>query len=169
MDRQLAEWKVEIERIWAAAAPDYGEAVRVASQMASASEEEVLRQAASQALPILRSASDEDADQTTKDAARRRLGIIREVLITLITPQFGKRQTPVKLPTPEECYRQLLGLPLGCRLSSAEIHRAYKLVAKHAHPDAGGNVEAFLQLSAARDALMKEQRARPITDPARTS
>ena len=56
MDRQLAEWKVEIERIWAAAAPDYGEAVRLASRIANASEEGVLRQAASQALPILRGA-----------------------------------------------------------------------------------------------------------------
>jgi curved DNA-binding protein CbpA len=82
-------------------------------------------------------------------------------LHTLITPQFGRRQIPVKLPTPEEHYRQLLGLPLGCRLSSAEIHRAYKLHAKSAHPDAGGNVEAFLKLSAAHEALMKEQRARP--------
>jgi hypothetical protein len=132
MDRQLADWKVEIERIWAAAAPDYGEAVRLCSQMANASEEVVLRQAASQALPILRGASLEDADHSIKDA-----------------------------PTREECYRQLLGLPLGRRLSSAEIHRAYKHVAKHAHPDAGGNVKAFLELSAARDALMKEQRVRP--------
>ena len=114
-----------------------------------------------QALPILRGASHEDADHVTKDAARRRLGVIREVLHALITPQFGKRRAPVKLPTREECYRQLLGLPLDRRLSNAEIHRAYKLVAKHAHPDAGGNVKAFLELSAARDALMKEQRARP--------
>jgi hypothetical protein len=161
MDRQLSEWKVEIERIWAAAAPDYGEAVRVASHMASTAEEVVLRQAASQALPILRAAAHGDADHITTDAARRRLGLLREVLISLLTPQFGKRQTPAKLPTPEECYRQLLGLPLGCRLSETEIHRAYKRVAKHAHPDAGGNVEAFLKLSAARDALMMERRNGP--------
>ena len=161
MDRQLSEWKVEIERIWSAAAPDYGEAVRIASHMASAGEEVVLRQAASQALPILRAAAHEDADQITRDAARRRLGILRDVLHALITPQFGKRQTPVKLPTREERYRQLLGLPLGCRLSETEIHRAYKRLAKCAHPDAGGNVKAFLELSAARDALMKERRAGP--------
>ncbi|MGB9114256.1 hypothetical protein [Bradyrhizobium sp.] len=161
MDRQLSEWKVEIERIWAAAAPDFGEAVRLASHMANAGEEAVLRQAASQALPILRAAAHGDADHITKDAARRRLGVLREVLHTLITPQFGKRQTPAKLPTREECYRQLLGLPLGCRLSETEIHRAYKRVAKYAHPDAGGNVEAFLKLSAARDALMRERRTGP--------
>jgi hypothetical protein len=161
MDRQLAEWKVEVERIWAAAAPDYGEAVRIVSQIANAGEETLLRQAASQALPILRAAAHDDADHITKDAARRRLGVLREVLHTLITPQFGRRQKPLKLPTPEERYRQLLGLPLGRRLSENEIHRAYKLLAKHAHPDAGGNVKAFLELSAARDALMNERRTGP--------
>ena len=161
MDRQLSEWKVEIDRIWSADAPDYGEAVRIASHMAAAGEEAVVRQAASQALPILRGAAHDDADQITRNAARRRLGMLRDVLHAFITPQFGKRQVSVKLPTPEEHYRQLLGLPLGRRLSNVEIHRAYKLVAKHVHPDAGGNVKAFLELSAARDALMKEQRARP--------
>jgi hypothetical protein len=161
MDRQLSEWKVEIDRIWSADAPDYREAVRIASHMAAAGEEAVLRQAASQALPILRGAAHDDADQITRNAARRRLGMLRDVLHAFITPQFGKRQAPVKLATAEECHRQLLGLPLGRRLSGAEIHRAYKLVAKHAHPDAGGNVKAFLELSAARDALMKEQRSRP--------
>jgi hypothetical protein len=161
MERRLAEWKVEIERIWSAHAPDYSEAVRVAQHIASASDEEILRQAASQALPILRGAARDDADQVTRDAARRRLGVMRDVLLTLTTPQFGKRQAAIKLPTPDERYRELLGLPLGRRLSETEIHRAYKRVAKHAHPDAGGNVEAFLQLSAARDALMKERRTGP--------
>ena len=42
-----------------------------------------------QALPILRSASPEDADQRTTDAARRRLGVIRDVLHELTTPRFG--------------------------------------------------------------------------------
>jgi curved DNA-binding protein CbpA len=46
-------------------------------------------------------------------------------------------------------------LPLGRRLSGVEIHRAYKRVAKRAHPDAGGSAREFLELSAARDALMK--------------
>jgi hypothetical protein len=129
--------------------------------MAGAGEETVLRQAASQALPILRGAARDDADQVTRDAARRRLGVIRDVLLTLTTPQFGKRPSAARFPPPEECHRQLLGLPLGRRLSETEIHRAYKLLAKHAHPDAGGNVEAFLKLSAAHDALMKERRTGP--------
>jgi len=162
MERQLSEWKNEIEHVWSAHAPDYGEAVRVAMHIAAAAEEEILRQAASQALPILRAASHaEVADHIVRDAARRRLAILRDVLVALNTPKFGKRQGKVSLPTPQESCRRLLGLPLGRRLSEAEIHSAYKRLAKHAHPDAGGNVRAFLELSAARDALMQERRMGP--------
>jgi len=162
MEKQLAEWKAEIEHIWSAHTPDYEKAVRIAMHVASAAEEELLRQAASQALPILRAAAHADeADHLTRDAARRRLAILRDVRSTLTTPKFGKREVPVKPPTAEECYRQLLGLPLDRRLSETEIHMAYKRLAKHAHPDAGGNVKAFLELSAARDALMKERRMGP--------
>jgi len=157
MDRHLSEWKHSVELIWSAAAPDYGEAACLAAEISRASEETILRQAAAQALPILRSASTEDADRSTQDAARRRLGVIREVLHTLTTPRFGKRESAAKVPTPQECHRQLLGLPLGRRLSGAEIHRAYKRVAKSAHPDAGGSARRFLELSAARDALMQER------------
>jgi hypothetical protein len=157
MDRQLPEWKLALERIWSAAAPDYHAAACLAVDIANATEEAMLRQAATQALPILRSASAEDADQRTREAARRRLGVIRDVLHELTTPRFGKRQTLSKSLSPEECYRQLLGLPLGRRLSGVEIHRAYKRVAKRAHPDGGGSAREFLELSAARDALMKQR------------
>jgi hypothetical protein len=157
MDRQLPEWTLALERIWSAAAPDYHAAACLAVDIANATEEAMLRQAATQALPILRSASAEDADQRTREAARRRLGVIRDVLHELTTPRFGKRQTLSKSLSPEECYRQLLGLPLGRRLSGVEIHRAYKRVAKRAHPDGGGSAREFLELSAARDALMKQR------------
>jgi hypothetical protein len=157
MDRQLPEWKLALERIWSAAAPDYHAAACLAVDIANATEEAMLRQAATQALPILRSASSEDADRSTREAARRRLGVIRDVLHELTTPRFGKRQTLSKSLSPEECYRQLLGLPLDRRLSGVEIHRAYKRVAKRAHPDGGGSAREFLELSAARDALMKQR------------
>src|SRR5712664_4952154 len=143
MDRQLREWKFSVERLWSAAAPDYYEAARLAADIASASEEAILRQAATQALPILRSASSEDADQSTRDAARRRLGVIREVLHTLTTPTFGKRGNSPKLLTSEERYRQMLGLPHGPRLSAPEIHQAWKRAAKIAHPDGGGSTQRF--------------------------
>jgi hypothetical protein len=157
MDRRLAEWKFDIERIWSAAAPDYHEAACLADDIVRLSEEAMLRQAATQALPILRSALAQKADRSIQDAARRRLGVIREALHTLTTPQFGRRQTGVKSLTPEEGYRQTLGLPFGRSLSRAEIHRAYKHVAKRAHPDAGGSAREFQEISAARDALIKRR------------
>jgi hypothetical protein len=157
MDRQLSEWKLGVERIWSAAAPDYAEAARLAADMARASEEAILRQAATQALPILRAASASSADPVTTDAALRRLGVIRDVLHTLGTQRFGKRGSDSKPLGPAERYRQMLGLPPGRRLSGPEIHQAYKRAAKRAHPDAGGNAREFQELSAARDALMKER------------
>ena len=99
MDRQLSEWKLALERIWSAAAPDYHAAACLVADIANASEQAILRQAATQALPILRSASSQDADQRTTDAARRRLGVIRDVLHELTTPRFGKRESAAKVPT----------------------------------------------------------------------
>ena len=161
MDRHLAEWKLKLDRIWAAHAPDYGEAMLLVQRIASTSEDAALRQAASQALPILRSAADEMSDHATHVAARRRLGVLHEVLAALTAPQFGRRPAQPKSLSAEERSRQLLGLPLDGRLSEREIHRAYKLLAKRAHPDAGGSEEAFLRISAAHEALMRERRVPP--------
>jgi hypothetical protein len=160
MDLQLAEWKLGVERIWSATAPDYGEAARLAAEIAGNSEEAILRQAAMQALPSLRKAALENADRKIQDAARRRLGLVRDTLIFLTAPRFGKRQEHLRSPTPEERYRQMLGLPIGCHLSGREIHQAFKRAAKTAHPDAGGSAQEFLELSAAREALIKETWAR---------
>jgi len=161
MDRRLAEFKLDLDRIWSAHAPDFGEAVRLVQQIAAVSEDEALRQAASQALPILRCAAEAGAEHATCVAARRRLGVVRDVLVALTTPQFGRRSALPKTLTPEERFRELLGLPLDRRLSEGEIHRAYKLLAKRAHPDAGGSAEAFLRISAAHEALLRERRMRP--------
>ncbi len=92
-----------------------------------------------------------------KDEARRRFGVIRDLLHTLDAGSFGRRDAAPKPLTPEERYRQLLGLPLGRRLARAEIHRAWKRAAKTAHPDAGGNASEFVALSAAQEALLKER------------
>ena len=161
MNQRLVEWKLAVDRIWSAHAPDYGEAVTLAQLIADCAEDEALRQAASQALPILRCAAEAGADHTTCVAARRRIGVIREVMAALTTPQFGRRSALPKSITPEERSRRLLGLPLDRRLSENEIHRAYKLLAKRTHPDAGGSEEAFLRISAAHEALMKERRMPP--------
>jgi hypothetical protein len=156
MESKLREWQLDVERIWSSDAPDWREAARLADAMARISGEAVLRQAAAQALPILRRALLETTDPGITDAAQRRLGIIREVLHTT-TPRFGRRDIPVRQLTPEERHRQLLGLPLDRRLTLSEIHRAYKRVAKSAHPDAGGSAREFQALSAAREALMKQR------------
>jgi len=161
MDRRLAEWKHELDLVWSAHTPDFTEALRLAQRIAATSEDDTLCQAASQAIPILRCAAQEDADHAMHNAARRRLGVIREVLSALTTPQFGKRTAALKNLTPEERSRELLGLPFERRLTEKEIHRAYKLLAKRAHPDAGGTEDAFLKLTAAHETLMKERRMRP--------
>jgi hypothetical protein len=155
MDSKLRQWQLELERIWLADAPDWREAARLADVMARISGETTLRQAAAQALPILRRAALEATDPEITDAAQRRLGIIRDVMHELTTPKFGRRDIPVRQLTPEQRHRQLLGLPLDSRLTLSEIQRAYKRVAKSAHPDAGGSARQFQALSAAREALLK--------------
>jgi hypothetical protein len=157
MDRQLMEWKLGVERLWPAAALDYRAAERLAAEIATASGDALLRQAATQALPSLRNAALENADRSTQDEARRLFGAIREVLHALDAGTFGRRDIARKPLTEEERYRRLLGLPLGRRLARAEIHRAWKRAAKSAHPDAGGNASEFVALSAAQEALMKER------------
>lgn len=158
MDSKLGEWQLDVERIWQAAAPDWREAARLTEVMARTGAELLLRQAAAQALPILRHAAAEGADPAITDAARRRLGIIRVVMLGLTTPKFGRHDVPLKSLAPEQRHRQLLGLPLERRLSAPEIHRAWKRAAKSAHPDAGGSAQAFQALSAAREALIAEVR-----------
>jgi|KBSSwiStaDraftv2_1062776.scaffolds.fasta_scaffold487117_1 hypothetical protein len=156
MDAQAKAWKREIDRLWSAPAFDYREAVSFVAEIAR-SEEPALRAAAAQALPNLRYACLKTADRMVKDLARRRFGAVRDALHALAAPRFGKRRSAgeIERMTPEEHHRRLLGLPLDRRLFGPEIHRAYKRVAKTVHPDAGGTERAFLELSAARDALMK--------------
>jgi hypothetical protein len=161
MNQRLAEWKHELDRIWSAHVPDYDEAMQVAREIANLADNDALRQAASQAMPILRCAAEDGADHSTCVAARRRLHVVREVIAALTTPQFGRRAGLPKSLTAEERSRELLGLPLGRRLSESEIHRAYKLSAKRTHPDAGGSQEAFLRISAAHEALIRERRIPP--------
>jgi hypothetical protein len=155
MDHRLREWKAGLERILSAGAPHYGEAAALAAAIAEGSEDTTLRQAATQALPALRHAALDDSDRAATNAARRRLAIIHETLDALIFPRFGQRTAAPKLLTVEEQQRQMLGLPQDRRLSAPEIHQAFKHAAKTVHPDAGGSAQAFLELSAARDSLIR--------------
>jgi hypothetical protein len=124
-------------------------------RLPAASDEPSLQQKAAQALPNLRAACAKDADRRTKDLAQRRFGAVRDCLHVLDGPRFGKRERGTKMLTMDERHRRLLGLPPGRRLFGPEINQAYKRAAKTMHPDTGGDERAFLELSAARDALIK--------------
>ena len=156
MDQKFRLWKLAIERFWQDPAADCREIAQLVAEMAG-NDDIALRQAAAQALPSLRHAVAKKSDRTLHEIARRRLRPVHDALHTLTAPQFGKRGLAPKALTPEERYRQILGLPLGRRLAPAEIRQAYKQAAKNAHPDRGGNGPAFRELAAARDALMKHR------------
>ena len=152
MERHVGEWKHAVDRFWQAEGPDWTEVGHLVAAIAT-SEEIDLRHAATQAQPSIRNAAANPQDLMSRVVARRRLGVIREVLHALAAPKFGRRGAE-KVLTLEERYREMLGLPLGGQLAAAEIHRAFRRTAKRMHPDAGGDATAFLALSAARDALM---------------
>ena len=100
-----------------------------------------------QALPSLRNAAAGRPTAAPRTSRWRRFSVVRDVLHTLTVPRFGKRGAPSPSLTPEQHYRQLLGLPFGRRLAGAEIHQAYKRAAKTMHPDGGGNAREFQELS----------------------
>jgi hypothetical protein len=155
MDRLAGEWKHAVDRFWQAEGPDWTEVAHVVAAIAAGAEADDLRHAASQAQPSIRNAAANPQDHMSRVVARRRLGIVRDVLHELAMPKFGRRGAPLRTTTPEERDRELLGLPLGRPLAPGEIHQAFRRSAKRLHPDAGGDAKAFLALSAARDALMR--------------
>ncbi|MCP4617289.1 MAG: hypothetical protein GY844_12760 [Bradyrhizobium sp.] len=153
MDRHVGEWRHAVDRFWQAEGPDWTEVAHVVSSIA-ASEETDLRHAATQAQPSIRNAANNPQDHMTRVVARRRLGVIRDVLHELTTPKFGRRGAERRALTEDERYREMLGLPFDRQLAATEIHQAFRRSAKRVHPDAGGDAHAFLALAAARDALM---------------
>ncbi|AUC95361.1 MULTISPECIES: hypothetical protein [Bradyrhizobium] len=155
MDPHIRHWKVAIERFCTAPDPDYREIAKLVAEIAVTDIDETLRHAAAQVLPILRQAALKSADRRTRSMSLRRLGIVADALHTLSAPRFGRRGLTPKALTEEERHRQLLGLPFGRRLAATEVHQAFKRAAKTVHPDGGGNGAAFLELAAARDALIK--------------
>jgi hypothetical protein len=154
-DISTAAWKFAIERLLQADAIDWRDAVSLVDDIARLSRDLTLKQAAMQAMPILRSATGFAADNITIDAARRRLIVVLDVLIDLTTPRFGRRGATPKPLSPDQHARKLLGLPISGALSAPEIRGAFRRAAKTTHPDAGGSEEAFRELVAAQDMLMK--------------
>ena len=155
MDARLKQWKLAADRLWSAPVFDHREAALLVADIVRMYEEPTLQHKAAQALPSLRAACVRHAARQAKDLGQRRFGAVRDCLHALSAPRFGKRGTLERTLTPDEHYRRMLGLPFGRRLFGPEINQAYKHAAKKVHPDAGGDERAFLELSAARDALMK--------------
>jgi hypothetical protein len=154
MSEQLTHWKISVERLVSATEIDWPEAARLASEIAGRADDAVLRQAAKQAIPVLRNAAQGGDDHGVRPGARRRFLILFDVLQQLATPRFGMRRARPKPLTPEECARRILQLPLGKRLAVPEIRQAFRRAAKMVHPDAGGSDEAFRELIAAQEVLI---------------
>ena len=154
MSEHLQHWKMSVERLLSVTKIDWPEAVRLAGEIASQANDVLVRQAATQAIPILRNAAQGAADPGVVHGARRRLLILLDVLQQQAAPRFGMRYEQPKPLTGEERARKLLHLPLGKSLAPTEIRRAFRRAAKMVHPDMGGSEEAFRELTAAHDMLM---------------
>jgi hypothetical protein len=153
MMERLESWKLALERLRSADDADWAEAGRLVAEIARMSTDATLRQAAEQALPVLRQAADND-DRSITLAAHRRIGVILEVVHDLTAPRFGRRNARPKKLSGEDRARRMLGLPLAVQLTCEDINQAYRRAAKGTHPDQGGNAQAFIELAAARDMLI---------------
>lgn len=154
MMERIEAWKLNLERLRSAPDADWDEAGRLATEIARGSSDTTLRQAAEQAVPILRQAARDGEADDIAGAARRRLAIIMDVMQGLTAPRFGRRSALPRKLSSEERARKTLGLPLAVQLTCDDIHQAYRRAAKAMHPDHGGSEQAFLDLAAARDVLI---------------
>lgn len=153
MMERLETWKLALERVRSAQSADWAEAGRLVAEIVRMSSDVTLRQAAEQALPVLRQAVDND-DHSVALAAQRRVGVVLEVIHDLTAPRFGRRNGAPKKLSSEDRARKMLGLPLAVQLTCEDINRAYRRAAKGMHPDHGGSAQAFMDLAAARDVLI---------------
>lgn len=154
MTEHLKYWKISVERLVSAAEIDWPEAARLTTEIAGHAADALLRQAATQAIPILRNAAQGGGDPSVALGARRRFLILFDVLQQKAAPRFGMRRARPKPLTAEERARKLLQLPLGKSLALPEIRQAFRRAAKMVHPDMGGSDEAFRELIAAQEMLM---------------
>jgi len=143
MMERLESWKLALERLRSAQSADWVEAGRLVAEIARMSSDVTLRQAAEQALPVLRQAVDND-DHGVTLAAQRRVGVVLEVIHDLSAPRFGRRNAMPKKLSREDRARKVLGLPLAVQLTCEDINQAYRRAAKGMHPDHGGSAQAFI-------------------------
>ena len=153
MMERLESWKLALERLRSPESADWAEAGRLVAEIVRMSTDVTLRQAAEQALPVLRQAVDND-DHGVTLAAQRRIGVVLDVVHGLTAPRFGRRNAMPKKLSSEDRARRMLGLPLAVQLTCDDINQAYRRAAKGKHPDQGGSAQAFIDLAAARDILI---------------
>jgi hypothetical protein len=153
MMERLESWKLALERLRSPESADWAEAGRLVAEIVRMSTDVTLRQAAEQALPVLRQAVDND-DHGVTLAAQRRIGVVLDVVHGLTAPRFGRRNAMPKKLSSEDRARKVLGLPLAVQLTCEDINQAYRRAAKGMHPDRSGSAEAFIDLAAARDLLI---------------
>jgi hypothetical protein len=142
MMERLESWKMALERLRSAEPADWADAGRLVAEIARMSTETMLRQAA------------DNDDHGVTLAARRRIGVVLDVVHDLTAPRFGRRNAAPKKLSSEDRARKMLGLPLAVQLTCEDINQAYRRAAKGMHPDQGGSAEAFINLAAARDILI---------------
>lgn len=142
MMERLESWKLALERLRSAEFVDWAEAGRLVAEIARMSLDATLRQAA------------DNDDHGVTLAARRRVGVVLDVVHDLTAPRFGRRNAAPKKLSSEDRARKMLGLPLAVQLTCDDINQAYRRAAKGMHPDQGGSAQAFIDLAAARDVLI---------------
>src|SRR5262249_15795992 len=147
MMERLESWKLALERLRSAPSADWAEAGRLVAEIARMSTDTMLRQAAEQALPVLRQAVSND-DHSVTVAAQPRPAVVLDVVHDLSAPRFGRRNVKPKKLSSEDRARRMLGLPLAVQLTCDDINQAYRRAAKGMHPDQGGSNEAFIDLAA---------------------
>ena len=69
MDGKYNAWKQAADRLWLESSPDWREAARLMAEIAGGSDDETVRRAAAQALPVLRNASLIRADRASARAS----------------------------------------------------------------------------------------------------
>ena len=156
MDRHIAEWKHAVDRLWQAQGPDWAEVAHVVAGIAATAEEADLRHAATQAMPSIRNAAASPQDRMTGVVARRRLGVIRDVLHELTAPKFGRRGAEPKVLSEDERCLVYRARPLGCRTFFCALASAGERVDR-------GRVTALIrELEDLSDTLGGEDRGRPL-------
>lgn len=163
MNARHKVWADGIFILRSASALDYVAAAKLALEIAREGQEPTLVRLAKEAVPNLLTAASGQKDKFGAALARRRFEIIHEALHSLIRPAFGRRrstneQEPAAQTTTFDVNRLLLGLPVEGPLAAADIHKAYRRMAKKAHPDRGGSKKEFLRLVRAHDALLKTKK-----------